>query len=221
MVKNRGQSWRHGSGISFGAYRNNKASKLEELKLFAEFHEEKGKIVITKVLDPIYKKGMFNVKKKVIDKIDEVWSADGLDSCQRVGEKMLALFQKEDSNFNRASSTIVNYVREGRNELYGVPFSESGGKLGSCVYIWCKRDPDTGDYSFLTEEEQAIKQKLQTKYFGDATEKQILVKAMVEAGEISKQEAWGVLEQMTNMDNRNNFMRIFEGITSFYSLSSY
>jgi len=41
----------------------------------------------------------------------------------------------------------------------------------------------------LTEEEQEIKQKLQTKYFGDATEKQILVKAMVEAGEISREDA--------------------------------
>lgn len=48
---------------------------------------------------------------------------------------MMALFLQEDSNFNKATGTIVNYVREGRNELYGVPFSENGGRLGSCVYI--------------------------------------------------------------------------------------
>lgn len=193
-------------GISYGSFRNKKSEKLEELKLFAEFYEENGKVIITKVIEPIYQKGMASVKRKVIEKIDAVWSPDGLDSCQRVGEKILERLQEEDKGFNRAIGTIVKYTREGRNELYGIPFSENGGKIGSCVYIWCKRNPDTGEYDFLTEEEQEIKQKLQTKYFGDATEKQILVKAMVEAGEISKEDAWSVLEEMTNMNGKANFM---------------
>lgn len=47
---------------------------------------------------------------------------------------------------------------------------------------------------------------MQTKYFGDATEKQVLVKAMVEAGEITTEEAWGILEEMTNMKGKTNFM---------------
>jgi len=105
------------------------------LKLFAEFYEENGKVVITKVLEPIYQKGMMSVKRKVIEKIDEIWSSDGLDSCQRVGEKILETLQEEDKGFNRAIGTIVKYTREGRNELYGIPFSESGGRIGSCVYI--------------------------------------------------------------------------------------
>jgi len=155
---------------------------------------------------------MASVKRKVIEKIDAVWSPDGLDSCQRVGEKILERLQEEDKDFNRAIGTIVKYTREGRNELYGMPFSENGGKIGSCVYIWCKRNPETGDYDFLTEEEQEIKQKLQTKYFGDATEKQILVKAMVEAGEISKEDAWSVLEEMTNMNGKANFMGFLKEI---------
>jgi NAD(P)H-nitrite reductase large subunit len=41
------------------------------------------------------------------------------------------------------------------------------------------------------------------KYFGDATEKQILVQGMVEAGEIKKEEAWDILTQMTNMRGVN------------------
>ena len=193
-------------GISYGSFRNKKSEKLEELKLFADFYEENGKVVITRVIEPIYQKGMMNVKRKVIEKIDEVWSADGLDSCQRVGEKILEILQEENKDFNRTTGTIVKYTREGRNELYGKPFDNIGGKIGSCVYIWCKRDPETGQYSFLTEEEQAIKQKIQTKYFGDATEKQILVKGMVEEWEIAKEEAWIVLEEMTNMKGRSNFM---------------
>lgn len=199
-------------GISYGAFRNKKSEKLEELKLFAEFYEENGKVVITKVIEPVYQKGMMSVKRKVIEKIDKVWSADGLDSCQRVGEKILELLQKENKDFNRTTGTIVKYTREGRNELYGKPFDNIGGKIGSCIYIWCKRNPKTGEYDFLTEEEQEIKQKLQTKYFGDATEKQILVKAMVEAGEISKEDAWSVLEEMTNMNGKTNFMGFLKEI---------
>ena len=198
-------------GISYGSFRNKKSEKLEELKLFAEFYEENGKVVITKVLEPIYQKGMMSVKRKVIEKIDEIWSTDGLDSCQRVGEKILETLQEEDKEFNRAIGTIVKYTREGRNELYGPPF-QGGGKIGSCIYIWCKRNPDTGEYDFLTKEEQEIKQKLQTKYFGDATEKQILVKSMVEMGEISREEAWSVLEEMTNMNGKANFMGFLKEI---------
>lgn len=198
-------------GVKYNSFRTKKAEKLEELKLFAEFYEENGKIIITKVMEPVYQKGMASVKRKVIEKIDEVWSADGLDSCQRVGEKILIALQEEDKDFNRAVGTIVKYTREGRNELYGLPF-QGGGKIGSCTYLWCKRDPETGDYSLLTEEEQQIKQKIQTKYFGDATEKQILVKAMVEAGEISKEDAWSVLEEMTNMNRKENFMGFLKEI---------
>ena len=46
---------------------------------------------------------------------------------------------------------------------------------------------------------------MQTKYFGDATEKQILVKGMIESGEIKKEDAWEVLEELTNM-RTGNFM---------------
>ena len=58
---------------------------------------------------------------------------------------------------------------------------------------------ETGKYDFLTPEEEKIKKDLQMKYFGDTTEKQILVKGMVETGEITKEEAWSVLEELTNM----------------------
>ena len=38
------------------------------------------------------------------------------------------------------------------------------------------------------------------------SEKQVIVKAMVESGEISKEEAWDVLEELTNMKGRGNFI---------------
>lgn len=189
-------------GITENSFKNSKKKKLEELKLFAEFEEIKGKINIIKILEPVYSKQQGKTLKRVVEKIDTVWNEDGLDSCTRVGYEICELLSKE--GLVRKPDTIVAYTRQGRNELYGKPFLEEG-RLGKCIYIWCKRNPDTGEYSLLNEEEQAIKQQLQTKYFGDATEKQILVKGMVEAGEISKEEAWDVLEEMTNM-RTGNFM---------------
>ena len=116
----------------------------------------------------------------------------------------------EKEGIVRKPNTVIAYTRQGRNELYGIPFMNEG-KIGKCIYIWCKRDPKTGEYSLLTEKEQIIKQNLQTKYFGDATEKQILVKGMVEAGEIRKEDAWDVLEEMTNM-RTGNFMMFLKEI---------
>lgn len=106
-----------------------------------------------------------------------------------------------------ADKTVYAYTLKGRNELYGKPFG-SPGYLGKCSYIWCKKVGDGRDAQILplTEEEQQIKQHLITKYFGDVSEKQILVKAMVESGEISKEDAWDILEEMTNMEGRGNFV---------------
>lgn len=195
-------------GVKLTSFKNTKRKKLEELKLFADFYEEKGKVIITEVYEPIYQKQQGKTKQMVISKIDQVWSEDGLDSCSRVGNKICELLEEE--GVVRKPNTIIAYTRQGRNELYGVPFINEG-RLGKCIYVWCKRDPETGEYDWLTEEEQAIKQNLQIKYFGDATEKQILVKGMVEAGEIKKEDAWDVLEEMTNM-RTGNFMQFLKEI---------
>lgn len=189
-------------GISLSTYKNQKAKKLEELKNFAEFKIEKGKVVITKVLNPIYTKQSSKAYQLIRSKIDECWNEDGLDSCKRVGEQVKEELKKE---LSLAPSTVYNYTRKGRNELYGVPFKERGA-IGSCTYLWCKKEGDgvNTQYRRLTKEEEQIKQDLLKKYFGNATEKQVIVKAMVEAGEIQKEEAWEVLEELTNM--KDNFM---------------
>ena len=195
-------------GMSQKSFTNKKRDKLKELEYFAAFHEEKGKVIIEEVYDAVYSKQGSANYRKVRDKVDEVWSEDGLDSCARVGNQIYFLLEEEEGKSPLKQSTVVNYTGKSRNELYGKPFMENG-KIGTCIYTWCKRDRTTGEYSLLSPEEQTIKQNLQTKYFGDATEKQILVKAMVEEGEITSEEAWGVLEDMTNMKT-GNFMAFLE-----------
>ena len=189
-------------GIKPNSFSRSKKAKLEELKNFATYKViSPTKIEIKKVINPIYIKES-KAYQIIKNKIDEFWNEDGLDSCKRVGEQMQKELNKE---LALAPSTVYNYTRKGRNELYGVPFKERGA-IGSCTYLWCKKEGDgvNTQYRRLTEEEEQIKQDLLKKYFGNATEKQVIVKAMVEAGEIQKEEAWEVLEELTNM--KDNFM---------------
>lgn len=187
-------------GISLGSFKNTKRKKLEELRAFADFEEKSGKVNIIRVYEPIYSKQLKKTQQMVMEKIDGVWSEDGLDTCSRVGTEICQLLEEE--GIIRQPATIINYTRKGRDELYGKPFF-SEGTLGSCRYIWCKRNKADGSYSMLTAAEEKIKQDLQVKYFGNVTEKQLLVKEMITAGEINKEEAWEILEKITNMGTPN------------------
>ena len=190
-------------GISPTSFYKYREKKLEELKAFADFEQvgnKQKKIKITYIYEPVYsKQGSANFKK-IKDQVDEVWDASGLDTCKRVSEKIM-----EKNNYALAikDSTVYNYTLKSRNILYGKPFDGVGGTLGSCRYSWVKEEED-GSLRELTQEEQNIKEKLIKKYYGDATEKQILVQGMIEAGEITKEEAWDVLTKMTKM-NRASF----------------
>lgn len=188
-------------GIAASSYSCQKAKKLEELKNFAEFKIEKGKVVITKVLNPIYTKQSSKAYQLIRSKIDECWNEDGLDSCKRVGKQI----QKELKNeLSVVESTVYTYTRRGRNELYGVPF-QNNGTIGSCTYLWCKKEGDGIDtkYSKFTKEEEEIKDNLLKKYFGNTTEKQIIVQEMIDANEIKEEDAWSVLKELTNLTKAN------------------
>ena len=195
-------------GITDASFKSLKKKKLEELKNFAEFEEVKGKVNITKIIVPTYVKLGSKAYQRIKDEVDKEWSEDGLDSCSRVS---LKIGEKLKNELAIAPGTIYNYTRQSRNELYGVPFQERGS-IGSCVYLWCKKMGDgiNTEYSLLTPEEEELKQTLIKKYFGDATEKQIIVKGMVEMGEIRKEEAWSVLEELTGMNNNNFIMFLSE-----------
>ena len=51
------------------------------------------------------------------------------------------------------------------------------------------------------------------KYFGSVAEKTVIVKAMVEMGEIKKEEAWDVLEEMSNL-NKESYIRFLMELQS-------
>lgn len=183
-----------------------KEKYLGYLKLFAEYEPVgKTRVRITKVIDPEFSKEKVSKYNAIKEKIDDYWQKDGLDTCSRVASAIAA---KE--NLPMAESSVYNYVLKGKTELYGKPYIVRGTK-GTCVYMWCKKKGSGADahFEFLTPEEEAIKRAIISKYYGNTTEQNIFVQGMVRSGEITKEEAWGVLEQLTGMDNEDKFWGFF------------
>ena len=188
-------------GIHPGTLSAKKKEKLKQLEAYADFEQignKQKKIKINKIYEQTYHKKGSQAFETIKNKFDETWSQDGLDSCKRVCYQIL-----QTTQLAIAESTAYNYTLKSRNVLYGKPF-QNGGSLGNCRYVWCKQEED-GKLRYLTQEQEKIKHFLIQKYFGDATQKQIIVQGMVESGEISKEQAWDVLTQMTNMKG-NNFL---------------
>ncbi len=95
-------------------------------------------------------------------------------------------------------STTYEYTREARNELYGKPFIGKG-KLGTCRYIWVKK-LDEGKYERFNDEEEAMYKKLLLKYFKNTDSKAMFVKDMIKRGEVTKEEAWDVYDEIANLE---------------------
>lgn len=188
-------------GIQPKTFKSHKKKKLEVLKNFCKFEETRGGVKVLEIYEPVYSKKLSKARQTVENEFEVMWSDTGLDTCSRVG---LAIKKKMGNELSIKESTAQKYAVAARNELYGKPY-QGGGRLGNCVMIWCKKEGDgaTAKYEFLTEEETKIKDMLLKKYYGNATEKQLIVQDMVDRGEITKEEAWDILEALTG--GRANF----------------
>lgn len=182
-----------------------KNKKLQQLKLFANY-ELRGnkikKVFIKQVYQPVYSKQGSKSYQIIKNNYQKYWQDNGrgLDTIERVGEKIY----EEGLVPGIVSNTAVAYVGRSKREDFGKNFLTEG-KKGYSVYSWGKK-VQRGDQIILvplSKQEQAIKNKLIKKYFGNTTEKQIFVQGMVDNGEITKEEAWQLLEELTNM--KGNF----------------
>jgi hypothetical protein len=183
-------------GKDASTIRKNKEKYLELLKEYCRYEIlPNGKVNILEVYMPTYIENSSN-KEIVKNNFTVEWNSNGLDTASNVAKKI-----RKHQNLTIADSTAYTYTLQARNELFGKPFTNSG-EIGFCEYIWCVETSD-GKYRELTMEEEKKKRDLMKVYFGDATEKQLMVKAMVEAGEITKEEAFDILERMTGMDDCN------------------
>lgn len=188
--------------INPATFSRNRKQYLDILKNFASYRVEGKRIRVLDVYTAEYDRNWNTNYGKIKNKVPEVWNPSGLDSSKRVSQEI-----QHQLMLPLTEGTVYQYTLKSRNELYGRPFGDPG-ELGRCTYTWCKKigDGRTAEIIPLTPEEEEIKQKLIQKYFGDVSEKQVIVKAMVESGEISKEDAWEVLEELTNMKGQGNFM---------------
>ena len=182
-------------GIKPNSFRNTKTQKLEELKRFAEFEVEKTKVRITKIYKSVYVKKKSADYSIVKEEFTQVYNKSKIDTASNVSKK---IYNKRKNDLTIKESTTYEYTRAARNELYGKPFVGCGEK-GVCRYIWAKQIGD-GQYERFNETEQAIYKRLLVKYFKGADEKTIFVRDMIKRGEITEEEAWGVYEDMMNLE---------------------
>jgi hypothetical protein len=170
-----------------------KTEYLSKLEKYCDFEElPSGKINITAIHTSAFS-GSGN-KQIIKNNFCKEWNDNGLDTAKNVAEKIM-----DNNELNISDGTAYVYTLQARNELYNKPFCGRGEK-GCCEYVWCV-ELGGGQYRELTPQEQEVKTELLKKYFGDASEKQLMVEAMVKAGEITEAEAFSVLKQMTGMNN--------------------
>lgn len=188
-------------GIKPNTLSKNKEKKLEELSFFAKHHlEESGKIFIDEIYIPVYEKQTKKNFEKVKSKFDEAWAENGIDTCKDVSDKIYLLLVKDDGKFNLKESTVYKYTRQSRDELYGKPYCYSGTK-GCCKYVFAKKTEN--GYELFNEEEEKIKKELIKKYFkqdDEEDERRIHVAKMVNDGEISKEEAYKMINNISQND---------------------
>ena len=184
-------------GLKPKSYLNHRAEKLNQLKEYAEFTTEKGKINITKIIHPEYVKKSMNKNYTIVkDNFDNTWNPNGIDTSKRVADEMYS--KKEELNLTLTSNSTYVYVNEAKRELYGIP-KKCCGSRGSCHYILAKKSTDNGYPVELTEEENEIKNELIKKYFFDGKENAIIIiQSMIEKGEIEERDAWNEFKNLTN-----------------------
>lgn len=184
-------------GIQLSSFRTRKEKKLEELKKFANFRViDSKKIYIIDVYKSVYVKKKSSDYTIVKEEFTQVYNDSKIDTASNVSKK---IYNKRKEDLSIKESTTYEYTRAARNELYGKPFIGCGEK-GVCRYIWAKQIGD-GQYERFNETEQAIYKRLLVKYFKGVDEKAIFVKEMIKRGEITKEEAWKVYEEITNLDS--------------------
>lgn len=180
-------------GKGYSAIVHNKEEYYKKLEAYCDFEIlPTGKINITAIRTPTFS-GSGN-KQIIKNNFCKEWNDNGLDTAKNVAEKIM-----DNNELDISDGTAYVYTLQARNELYNKPFCGRGEK-GCCEYVWCV-ELGGGQYRELTPQEQEVKTELLKKYFGDASEKQLMVEAMVKAGEITEAEAFSVLKQMTGMNN--------------------
>lgn len=188
-------------------FRNDKERYLRELGEYADFDVVYGGVFIRGIKipgDDVYIKGRSDSRKLILKAFDEEWADSGLDTCINVNNKII---KKYGNEITVNKDTAYKYALDAKKTLFGVAW-KSAGKLGYCKYLWCKVYDQEDGIAILepfTEEEQEIKKQIMKKYFDTDIEQDILIREMVETGELTKEEAYDLSCEVRNL-NKTGFM---------------
>lgn len=187
-------------GIAYNSFRRSKSKRLEELKTYCDFEEVYGGVNILTIFNDTYVKNSNKIREIYAKGFEEL--KNPIDTVSNINEKIYDKYHNELTTL-KTSDSGYHYAIEVRNANYGIPFKSQGIK-GICYYLWCKVElrEDGIYYIQLNEKEEEIKQKLLKKYFGTDVEKDLLIAEMVEMKEISKEEAYDLMIEYRNLNNK-------------------
>ena len=200
-------------GVQVNTFSQHKRKKLEELKNYADFNSIRGGVEILSIKKDTYNRKDNKIREIYQQGFEEVRGP--IDTVSNINNQIFEKYNKQLPTLSSAESGY-HYAIEVRNERYGVPF-KNNGSIGNCYYVWCKletnEDSSELKYTPFNEEEQKIKEKLLTKYFGTDIEKEIMIAEMVACGEISKADAYDMLMDYKNL-NHTGFMKFLKELES-------
>lgn len=220
--------------ITYKTYCRTKQKKLKEFELFADYHlEPKDKkttyVVVDKVINPTYSKAASDSYEKIKAKLPDFWAKSTstypggpmepvrLDSCRNVSIKIQEYYEEAGAPLTTKYTTNYSYTCRARTDLYGRPYITKGS-LGYCKRAFCKKDTETGTLYLLTKEEHKKKNELLKLYFGAADEKTLIIKEMIERGEITKEQAWEEYEALMNLPR--NYKAFLKDLADYYNRNS-
>lgn len=177
-------------GIKEGTLKQTRAKKLKDLEEYAEFKIQRGKINITKVLDP----GPYELprirnsaKRITHEAFPKMWRE--YDTCVRCATEIKTTHQLPNK-----VKTIAGYVGQERMEAYGSPIADkkSKGTKGKCHYVWAKNIKGI-EFHPMTAEEQKYYNQVIDEVYGHRNEKKEiaernLIRDAYKKGAISKED---------------------------------
>lgn len=171
---------------------HNKKRWLKRLSEYCKYCSTRGGVNISEIQFEYY------VKNKnyqlVKDNFSTYWKDRQLNTAVNVGTQITI------DNFEKVTvlpETMIRYVTQERKVRYGKPFG-APGKKGFCEYVWCTKDEE-GQPIYLTDEQEKIKKQLLQEYFGGADEKTAMVRALIQEGELTEEEAWQYYDRIANI----------------------
>lgn len=187
-------------GISANSFSKRKEKHLSELYQFFDYELIGKKIFIKEIYIEEYEKPNSKLYEQIKMKIDKVWDKEGLDTCKRVSQKIFEELRQEQKDIKVSFNTVKQYTNKGKNELFGKANPKGFGDIGNSERELCIK------YNYrvspFSEEDRAKIERLKEIYLKSPTlDGKIIVKSLINNGEITKEEAWELFESIEEFDD--------------------